>query len=49
MRRMELIRTMMAAVTLTLLVPHLAWAQERVHEWGWSMHPETNLALEILR
>jgi putative membrane protein len=39
MRRVELIRTMMVAVTLTLLVPHLAWAQERVHEWGWSMHP----------
>lgn len=23
----------------TVLVPGLAWAQERAYEWHWSMHP----------
>lgn len=43
MRRVELIRMMTAVVALTILVPHAAWAQERVHEWGWSMHPMSGL------
>ena len=39
MRRVGAIRMMAAVVPLTMLAPHAAWAQERVHEWGWSMHP----------
>lgn len=39
MRRAELIRMLMAAVALTMLAPHPVWAQERVYEWGWGMHP----------
>ncbi len=30
---------LMAVVALTMLAPHPVWAQERVYEWGWGMHP----------
>src|ERR1700675_242268 len=43
MRREELIRMMTAVVALATLVPHVSWAQERVHGWGWSMHPMSGL------
>jgi putative membrane protein len=39
MRRVGLIRMLMAVVVLTMLVPNPGWAQERMYEWGWGMHP----------
>lgn len=43
MRRVGLIRMLMAVVAFTMLVPHPGWAQERVYEWGWGMHPMSGL------
>jgi putative membrane protein len=43
MRKVGFIRMLMAALALTMLVPHPGWAQERVYEWGWGMHPMSGL------
>ena len=39
MRKVGLIRMLLAVAALTMFVPHPVWAQERVYEWGWGMHP----------
>ena len=43
MRRVGFIRMLMAVLALTMPIPHPGWAQERVYEWGWGMHPMSSL------
>ncbi len=38
MKRVGLTSVLTAAVTLTMLLQHPVWAQERAYEWGWGMH-----------
>ncbi len=43
MRKVGRSRMLLAGVALTMLVAHPGWAQERVYEWGWGMHPMSGL------